>query len=71
LWRYAQKGDLPGYGATIDGALLKELVAANTGKNAIAFTHKPSATTLSPSRTGVSSQRPLRPASRSISRLTI
>src|ERR1700736_170711 len=41
LWRYAQAGDLPGYGAKIDRALLKELVAANTGRNAIAFTHKP------------------------------
>jgi hypothetical protein len=41
LWRYAQAGDLPGYGAEIDGALLQELVAANIGKNAIAFTHKP------------------------------
>ena len=41
LWRYAQAGDLPGYGAEIDGALLDELVAANIGKNAIAFTHKP------------------------------
>jgi hypothetical protein len=41
LWRYAQAGDLPGYGAEIDGALLQELVAANTGKNAIVFTHKP------------------------------
>jgi hypothetical protein len=41
LWRYAQAGDLPGYGAAIDGELLNELVAANTGKNAIAFTHKP------------------------------
>jgi hypothetical protein len=41
LWRYAQAGDLPGYGAKIDGALLDELVAANSGKNAIAFTHKP------------------------------
>jgi hypothetical protein len=41
LWRYAQAGDLPGYGGKIDGALLDELVAANTGKNAIAFTHKP------------------------------
>src|SRR5712671_476095 len=41
LWRYAQAGDLPGYGAEIDGALLDELVAANLGKNAIAFTHKP------------------------------
>jgi hypothetical protein len=25
----------------VDGALLEELVAANTGKNVIAFTHKP------------------------------
>jgi hypothetical protein len=41
LWRYAQAGDLPGYGAEIDGALLDELVAANTGKNASVFTHKP------------------------------
>jgi hypothetical protein len=41
LWRYAQAGDLPGYGAEIDGPLLGELVAANTGKNVIAFTHKP------------------------------
>jgi hypothetical protein len=41
LWRYAQAGDLPGYGPQIDGALLQELVLANSGKNAIAFTHKP------------------------------
>jgi hypothetical protein len=41
LWRHAQAGDLPGYGAKIDDALLDELVAANTGKHAIAFTHKP------------------------------
>jgi hypothetical protein len=41
LWRYAQAGDLPGYGPMIDGKLLEELVAANTGKNVIAFTHKP------------------------------
>jgi hypothetical protein len=41
LWRYAQAGDLPGYGPQIDGKLLEELVAANTGKNVIAFTHKP------------------------------
>src|SRR5271166_2053988 len=41
LWRYAQAGDLPGYGPEIDGELLNELVAANTGKNAIGFTHKP------------------------------
>src|ERR1700741_1856735 len=37
LWRYAQAGDLPGYGSEIDGTLLEELVAANTGKNVIAF----------------------------------
>src|ERR1700756_4917185 len=41
LWRYAQAGDLPGYGAEIDGKLLEELVAANTAKKVIAFTHKP------------------------------
>jgi hypothetical protein len=41
LWRYAQAGDLPGYGPQIDGGLFQELVAANSGKNAIAFTHKP------------------------------
>jgi hypothetical protein len=41
LWRYAQAGDLPGYGPQIDGALFDDLVAANIGKNAIAFTHKP------------------------------
>jgi hypothetical protein len=41
LWRYAQAGDLPGYGPQIDGAMLQELIAANVGKNAIAFTHKP------------------------------
>src|ERR1700738_3419137 len=41
LWRYAQAGDLPGYAAQIDGELLHELVAANAGKQVIAFTHKP------------------------------
>jgi hypothetical protein len=41
LWRYAQAGDLPGYGPQIDGTLLEELVTANSGKNVIAFTHKP------------------------------
>jgi hypothetical protein len=41
LWRYAQAGDLPGYGPQIDGALLEELAVANAGKQAIAFTHKP------------------------------
>jgi hypothetical protein len=32
---------LPGYGPQIDGTLLEELVAANSGKNVVAFTHKP------------------------------
>jgi hypothetical protein len=41
MWRYAQAGDLPGYGPQIDHTLLEELVAANAGKNVIAFTHKP------------------------------
>jgi hypothetical protein len=41
LWRYAQAGDLPGYAAQIDGELFHELVAANAGKQVIAFTHKP------------------------------
>src|SRR4029077_14708532 len=41
LCRYAQAADLPGYGPQIDGTLLEKLVAANTGKNAIAFTDKP------------------------------
>ena len=41
LWRYAQAGDLPGYGAGIDGDMLQQLVAANAGKPVIAFTHKP------------------------------
>ena len=41
LWRYAQAGDLPGYGPQIDGTLLVELVAANAGKQVIAFTYKP------------------------------
>jgi hypothetical protein len=41
LWRYAQAGDLPGYGPQIDDTLLEELVAANADKDVIAFTHKP------------------------------
>src|ERR1700730_16407010 len=41
LLRYSQAGDFAGDGSTIDGKLLEELVAANAGKNAIAFTHKP------------------------------
>ena len=73
LWRYAQAGDLPGYGAEIDGALLDELVAANTGRNAIAFTHKPvlGDDRIAVARTEALSLRPSRPASRSICRPTI
>jgi hypothetical protein len=41
MWRYAQAGDLPGHGTQIDATLLEALVAANAGKNVIAFTHKP------------------------------
>jgi hypothetical protein len=46
LWCYAQAGDLPRYGAEIDGKLLEELVTANTGKNVIALTHNPSSATI-------------------------
>jgi hypothetical protein len=41
LWRYAQAGDLPGYGASIYSTLLQILIAANAGRRVIAFTHKP------------------------------
>jgi hypothetical protein len=41
LLRYAQTGDLPGYGPPIDSELLDQLVTASTGKNVIASTHKP------------------------------
>ena len=41
LRRCAQAGDLPECDTRIDSTLLEELVAANTGKNVIAFTHKP------------------------------
>ena len=71
LWRYAQAGDLPGYGPLIDGTLLEELVAANAGKNVIAFTHKP---VLGDDPVAGENRRliarPSRPASRSISRPT-
>jgi hypothetical protein len=32
LWRYAQAGDLPGYGSQIDGELLEGLVVADTAR---------------------------------------
>src|ERR1700746_3205326 len=41
LWRYAQAGDLAASGPGVASTLFEELVAANTGKNVIAFTHKP------------------------------
>src|SRR5262249_40527815 len=61
----------PGYGPVIDGGLLLELVAANTGKNAIAFTHKP---VLGDEPVAIENRRLLvaaaKTASRSISRPT-
>src|ERR1700720_3835385 len=35
LWRYAQAGDLPGYGPQIDGGLLQELVAEHASKRSM------------------------------------
>ena len=54
LWRYAQAGDLPGYGAAIDGTLLQALVAANTASaSSPSPTSRCSAMMLSSSRTGI------------------
>jgi hypothetical protein len=39
--RFWECAHTTGKGPAIDGTLLRELVAANTGKKAIAFTHKP------------------------------
>ena len=54
LWRYAQAGDLPAYGAKIDGARLDELVAPPTSARtrSPSLTSPSSATTPSLSRTG-------------------
>ena len=41
LWRYAQAGDLPGVGDSIDADGLAQLVKANSNRPAIAYTHKP------------------------------
>jgi hypothetical protein len=41
LWRYAQAGDLPGVGDTIDIVELDVLVSANRGKKGFTYTHKP------------------------------
>jgi hypothetical protein len=40
VWRYAVAGDLPGEGEKIDGRLLNQLVAANTGRKGFTYTHK-------------------------------
>ena len=41
LWRHNQAGDLPGYADQIDGLLMRQLIAANTGKRGFTYTHKP------------------------------
>jgi len=41
LWRYAQAGDLIGYGDKIDVSALKLLVRANKNKRGFTYTHKP------------------------------
>lgn len=44
MWRYAQAGDLPGAGDTIDRDQTIALAKANRGRPVIAFTHKPPTT---------------------------
>jgi len=41
LWRHNQAGDLPGVGEAIDGAAVRAIVAANSGKRGFTYTHKP------------------------------
>jgi hypothetical protein len=41
FWRHNQAGDLPGENEIIDGAMLADLVKANTGRNGFTYTHKP------------------------------
>lgn len=41
IWRYAQAGDLPGTGDSIDADQLRKLAKANDGRPVIAYTHKP------------------------------
>ena len=43
LWRYAQAGDLPGAGDSIDRDQLRSLATANSNRPVIAYTHKPPA----------------------------
>lgn len=40
VWRYGVAGDLPGEKENVDLDMLKQLVAANTGKKGYAYTHK-------------------------------
>ena len=39
LWRWAQAGDLPGDGVSIDAAALGQLTVANRGKSGFGYTH--------------------------------
>ncbi len=41
LWRHNQAGDLAGENNSIDRAKLRQLAAANKGKHAIVYSHKP------------------------------
>lgn len=41
FWRHNQAGDLPGVDNNIDGRLLAQLCAANSGKRGFTYTHKP------------------------------
>ena len=41
LWRYADKGDLPGFDNDIDEKSLNKIVAANKGKRGFTYSHKP------------------------------
>jgi hypothetical protein len=40
LWRYAEVGDLPGIGESIDSGAMLELLVANHGKRGFTYTHK-------------------------------
>ena len=41
LWRHNVAGDLPGIGASIDGAALHRIARANRGRRGFTYTHKP------------------------------
>jgi hypothetical protein len=40
LYRHNQAGDLPGLGERIDGAALRKITKANTGRRGFTYTHK-------------------------------